>query len=340
MVRADANSSIGTGHVMRCLALAQAWLDSGAEVVFVTENLLPVLSERLKAERIKVLSIETYDLKHDAGRTVEIARDLSVEWIIVDGYKFDSEYHRKLKNDGFRVLCIDGIGHIKHYYADIVLNNNIGREEDLYLDRQSYTKLLLGSQYILLRREFTSRRIEKRKIANIAKNLLITLGGGDTYLAITKVLQALNNLNNYKLHVKVVLGYINYDIDKLKSIINNTSIDLLFLQNVEEMQDLMIWADFAISAGGTTCWEIAYYGLPNIVLVLAENQKENATFLYLNQVSIYAGEIENISIFQLSETIERLMINKKLRRSMSQRGQQLIDGLGSSRVKKILMDLI
>ncbi|MDP8237688.1 MAG: hypothetical protein P9X24_01240, partial [Candidatus Hatepunaea meridiana] len=117
IIRADASPSIGIGHVMRCLALAQAWQDNGGDVVYASVRLPTAIQERLTAESIKVLPIETDDLESDADRTVDIAKDLSAEWVVVDGYKFNFDYYRRLKSAGLRILQIDDNGG-ERYCAD------------------------------------------------------------------------------------------------------------------------------------------------------------------------------------------------------------------------------
>ena len=154
LIRADASTRIGTGHVMRCLALAQAWEDSGRRAAFAMGMDAPALEDRLRSDGMEVvhLSAEPGSLE-DAEMTADIAQKMGAGWAVVDGYHFGSDYQRIIKESGLRLLFIDDNGHADHYYADIVLNQNLHANEELYRKREPYTKLLFGTEYVLLRRE-------------------------------------------------------------------------------------------------------------------------------------------------------------------------------------------
>src|SRR5207244_12091220 len=98
---------------------------------------------------------------------------------LVDCYHFDSAYQRSVKGEGLKLMVIDDYGHAGHYSADVVVNQNISAKESLYTSRERYTRLCLGLDYVLLRREFKAWREWKREIAPIAKKVLATMGGSD-----------------------------------------------------------------------------------------------------------------------------------------------------------------
>ena len=157
LVRADASTSAGVGHVMRCLALAQVWHDAGSEVIYLTASPSPSIEQRLRSERVRVSLLSRYPAGSldDAAETAAIARQENAQWIVVDGYHFGAEYQRVLKRARLSVLCVDDMGHADAYAADIVLNQNLGVGESLYHGRCGRsTRLLLGSRYVLLRREY------------------------------------------------------------------------------------------------------------------------------------------------------------------------------------------
>ena len=117
---------------------------------------------------------------------------------MVDGYQFNADYQRALKAAGFRVLFLDDYGHATHYSADLVLNQNAYANEKMYAARESYTRLLLGTDYCLLRREFSSWRGWKREIAPIGTKILVTMGGSDPENFTTDVVEALCHLGEHR----------------------------------------------------------------------------------------------------------------------------------------------
>src|SRR5579885_1698770 len=157
LIRADASPHMGTGHIMRCVALAQAWQDAGGCAVFAAKSFTPAIKKRLSSESFDLIPVAVdAGTSTDAQETIRIAQSRQVEWIVVDGYQFSSEYQQVLKAAGFKVLFLDDYGHAEHYSADLVLNQNLSASEKLYSDRDPQTQLLLGPKYALLRREFSS----------------------------------------------------------------------------------------------------------------------------------------------------------------------------------------
>src|SRR5206468_95107 len=177
IVRADATAAIGHGHVMRCLALAQAWQDRGGECVFAMTEPIPGIKARLCAEGFEVIPLTVMPGRsEDAAQLAELARFRDASWVVVDGYEFRAEYHRALKSAAVRLLVIDDSGHAGSYCSDLVLDQNAGTRESLYDRRAPYTELLLGSRYAMLRREFRRWPEWKREIPPIARKILIAMG--------------------------------------------------------------------------------------------------------------------------------------------------------------------
>ena len=333
LVRADVSESTGTGHVMRCLALGQAWQEAGGQVLFAMSVNSPNVARRLVDEQIEVsyLSKPANGLE-DADNTVALARQTRASWVVVDGYGFDHDYQKVLKDAGLRLLILDDYGHAAHYYADLVLNQNLDATESRYQSREPHSRLLLGTSYALLRREFWIRGEREMRIALAGRKVLVTLGGSDPNNITLKVIRALRLLEALKLHVKVVLGPANSHHGTIRR-------ELKYLDRMPEllvapadMPDLMAWADIAVTAAGSTCWELAFMGVPLISVVASENQRGIAGGLAKIGVGINLGWHETVTEKAIARSVEQLVSDCEVRSKMSRFGRTLVDGLGASRV--------
>lgn len=337
VIRADADVRIGTGHVMRCLALAQAWQDAGGRAIFAMAKGTPTLESRLATEGAEVVRLQIPPGKpDDAPQAAGLAKERGARWVAVDGYHFGYEYQLTLKEHGLRVLFIDDHGHAGRYCADIVLNQNISADESLYADRSPYTRLLLGPRYVLLRREFWSWRRWKREIPDIARKVLVTMGGSDPENVTLKVIQALEQASVEGLEAVAVVGGSNPYYEELRSAVQSPATAVRLKRNVANMPELMAWADVAVSAGGSTCWELAFMGLPSVVLVMAENQERAVEVLAARRVMLSIGHAQCARERDIAKALAALLPNHCARETLSKNGRQLVDGLGALRVAEMV----
>jgi UDP-2,4-diacetamido-2,4,6-trideoxy-beta-L-altropyranose hydrolase len=304
LIRADAGPAIGSGHLMRCQALAQAWEESGGSAIFV---------DAADAEPGSA---------PDADRTIGLAREHDAAWVAIDGYHFDARYQCRLKESVPALLAIDDQGNAGRYCADVVLNQNLHADASLYRDRAPDTRLLLGPHYALLRREFRQWRQWSRTIAPRAKRVLVTLGGADPANVTLTVIEALRQMSDVE--ALIVVGAHNPHAGMLAEAVRGTNIRLE--RNVISMAELMAWADVAVSAAGSTCWELAFMGLPALVMPIAKNQQPVAERLDAAGVAI------RIASGDLLQILPQLMADEERRETMSRRGRALVDGEGARRV--------
>ncbi len=330
LIRTDASVDIGTGHAMRCLALAQEMYIAGHSIAFA---MTPgsSMEGRIRSAEIDIVHIDSKPgSEEDAKETLQEAKKRDTDWIVVDGYQFNGNYQDKLNKES-KMLFIDDYGHCDHYNADVVLNQNIYADQNIYRNRNKKTSLLLGVQYALLRQEFLSGSAN-RNIPEIASNILVTLGGGDPENVTGKVIEALRTLKDIK--VKIVVGGDNPNLENINSSCKELSMEMIV--NTHDMKKLMEWADVAISAGGSTCYEFACMGLPALSIVLADNQKPLAEGLDQAGVLQNLGWHTDVSPENIYEAIQTLIINKRKRGGLSKKGMSLIDGYGSARICRIL----
>ncbi len=335
VVRADASAQIGTGHVMRCLALAQAWQERGGQATFVQAMDSPLLAVRLADAGFTVTRLTVAPgSPEDAEQTVELAREQAASCVIIDGYHFDAAYQQTLKQGGLRLLVVDDIGHAGHYVADWVLNQNIDAANaaaTLYRRRASYTQLLLDTRYALLRREFWPWCGWQRSIAHDVHKVLVTLGGSDPENVTGKVIEALCAVDLAELEIAVVVGGGCPHGDALQAQLQGRS-GFRVLQNASDMPELMAWADIAISASGSTCWELAFMGLPSLLIVLAENQRGSAAGLAARGAAIDLGWHADLTPDAIARAMAQFAATPALRAEHSARMRRLVDGGGAARV--------
>jgi UDP-2,4-diacetamido-2,4,6-trideoxy-beta-L-altropyranose hydrolase len=332
LIRADANARMGTGHLMRCLALAQAWQAQGGEAIFVTACENTGLLGRLRDEGLQVIRLErAFPDADDWAMTSQVLVAHPGAWVVLDGYNFDPSYQLRVKEAGHPLLVIDDMAHLDHYYADVVLNQNLHAAQLTY-SCEPYTCLLLGTRYVLLRREFWPWCGWQREIPDIARKVLVTLGGADPDNVTFKIVQALRQVDVDGLEVVVVIGASNPHHQELEFAVRHSPFAIRLENNVTNMPELMAWADVAISAGGSTCWELAFMGLPNLALILSDNQRPVAEGLGATDVAVNLGLAASLTPHDIAHMLAELGCAFERRTFMARRGRELVDDLGAARV--------
>jgi UDP-2,4-diacetamido-2,4,6-trideoxy-beta-L-altropyranose hydrolase len=293
----------------------------------------PPFKSRLESEGMEVRNlISNPGSDEDACETASVSREEAASWVALDGYHFEASYQRLIKESVAKLLVIDDNAHAEHYYSDLVLNQNLHALEDMYSRREKHTRLLLGPRYALLRREYRNRRPARRHIAERARRLLVTLGGSDPDNVTLKVIQALGQMSADELEAKIVLGAWNTHRQELCAEVSSFGPPMQILSDVSNMPELMAWADVAVTAGGTTCWELAYMGLPSLVVVLAENQRATAERLDGLGAALNLGWHSDIEVNQISQSIRDILNSPARRTEMSLNCMDFVDGEGAARV--------
>lgn len=333
IIRADANTPMGTGHVMRCIALGQAWRDAGGEVVFISCCAFNAIKERIAEEGFSLfeLGLAYPESETDLDIAIQTAQELGAAWIVTDGYHFDLGYQQAVRHAGFKLLCVDDYNHLAEYEADILLNQNVGAEELEYHCNPGCRKLL-GPRHVMLRKEFRSPDKNRRSFPETVRNCLVTLGGSDPGNVSLKVIEALGRLDHSCLNVKIIAGPANPHLDSLRKAIAASTIECELISSVRNMNELMRWADIAISAAGSTCWELCMTGVPFLMVVAAENQQRVAAYLTELGIAVNLGDGDRVEPFKIAEKLNSLLCNRSERERMSAAGKRLIDGFGTDRI--------
>jgi UDP-2,4-diacetamido-2,4,6-trideoxy-beta-L-altropyranose hydrolase len=342
LIRADANVAMGTGHVMRCLALAQAWQDSGGRSIFVMGETTASLEQRLRDGGVEIKRIAaTPGSAQDAQETINTANLIKPDWIVVDGYHFGADYQSTIEASDCKLLFVDDNGHAEHYSADLILNQNPHASESLYSHREPYTRLLLGPRYAMLRREFWEWRKWKREIRENGTRILIVMGGSDPENLTRRVIEALESVQRFPLELLAVVGGSNPHLAEIEAAVVGCRHSIRLVKDATNMAELMAWADFAISAAGSICWEFCALALPALLVPVAPNQVASAESLQCMGVAklfSHGRQVrpEEFCREELAREAVNLISLPSERQSLSQRSHALVDAQGAHRVVAVL----
>ena len=330
--RVDSTETLGLGHLMRCLALSEELTKSGNICYFLSKIDGEDFIQKIKKIRGIYVKPETgTSLQEDLRVLIRFSKQHEANWIVTDHYNINSEYVKEIKRNGFSVLSIDDTAQM-YYFSDIVLNQNIGAEK-LIFTAETYTKFLLGPKYVLLREELLKRN--KKKMNNQVKKILITLGGYDHSDLTIKILQSLNELN-IDAEIGVIVGPYNLYHDHIQKYISESKMDCQIIFSPENMLNFYLDSDIAISAGGSSCYELAYFGIPNIIITIADNQLNIARELHSQMISMYLGSELNVKRKNIEDALRELLDTHMLRKTLSENGKHLIDGKGKKRIVDFL----
>jgi spore coat polysaccharide biosynthesis predicted glycosyltransferase SpsG len=330
ILRADGSAAIGLGHVMRLLALGQAWVDAGGRVEALLDAPEAIL-ERYRREGMDAPSSD--DL-------AALLRADSRSVAVIDRPELDLEDLRALGDGARRTLVVDDLALLPEYPIGLVLNQNAHADPARYRGAAA-DHLLLGLRYVLLRREF--RSLPDRAIRARASRLLVTFGGGDPTGMTIRTLAALRELPadvRSGLEVRVIVGVANTAADRIVSAARNAEgATIVVARAIENMVEAMTWADLAITSGGSTVWELARTGCP--ALTVATAPAEIALSTGLDAVDLFdrLGPESDLDPPRLAAAIGRGLSDLPWRERMSRRGQELVDGRGAERVVDVLAGL-
>ncbi len=338
MIRADASTSIGMGHVMRCSALGKALMSNGEEVLFITNKESEAIISRIENMDFSVKIINAVGTLEDESKILsEMATEEGAEWIILDGYNFGTEYQRILKDAGLKLLSIDDIAE-DHFVSDIVLNQNFNIEDILTYSREKYTQLLLGTKYVLLRKEFRDQIGWNRKIKEDCNNILVTMGGSDPFNITIKVLKYLDRMEEIDPKIKVVFGDSFKNDGEISRFCDKTRLNLEVHHNVSDMVSYIQWCDVAISAAGSTLWELSLFGTPMIIGIVAPNQEKYVGGILNSGGAVGIGWWKDVDYTEFKDAVMSVTADYEERQSLSRNCSGIVDGKGVDRVTSAIYE--
>jgi UDP-2,4-diacetamido-2,4,6-trideoxy-beta-L-altropyranose hydrolase len=328
--RADAGLSIGNGHVMRCLTLADALAAWGAHCIFVCRCDPGHLNDRVRQRGFEVIELPTgVSAIQDAKLTAAALARVGADWLVVDHYDLDIEWERAAITHDLLLMVIDDLADRRHL-CHLLLDQNLGRQREDYGQHVPVNcGLLIGPQYALVRPAFAERRRAslRRRESGIGRHLLVALGGvdhGNVTGAVLRALMACPLPPDGR--VTVVLGPHSPWIDDVRVASERFPLRCELRVDVAEMSLLMAEADLAIGAAGSSAWERCTLGLPTLLLLLAENQRAGSKALDASNAGRFLE-----SPADLFRAVPEMTLPFKLR-VMSRAAAEVTDGAGAQRV--------
>lgn len=325
LVRADASSHIGLGHVARCLALAAVLRERGAAVSFACRALPGFDPALITARGFPLIDLpaEGDDLAALGGRWFD--------WLVIDHYGIERAWERAARAIARRIAVIDDLANRAHH-ADLLLDQNLTATAAAYHPLLNpECERLLGPRYALLRQEFSAPA--QPRPATV-RHVLVSFGGFDVAGMALKTLEALAPFPD--LPVTLLAGHGHPHRERLQACARQRPAWRV-LDYSPNIGALMREADLFIGAGGGTTWERAALGVPSLCVAVADNQVKNAEALAREGAHLYLGEAAGVSARALSAAIALLMNNAPLRHSLAERARRLVDGRGAQRVATCLL---
>lgn len=336
IIRADMNVYVATGHMMRCLSVAYAAKKKNIEVFFVSAD--DDGRKMVEEKGFTYLSLGTDWNKMDMEipQIRKVISQIEPDYLLVDSYYVTPHYMKNLRKM-CKVAYIDDLAK-EVYLCDTLIcyANYYDKLENL----QKYgkdTNLLLGCRYIPLREQFCVQK--ERTIEDSVGEILVLSGGTDPFHFLKMFLRCIENKENLweEIHLTVVCGIYNTDYDELKEKYKeNRNIEIL--TTVTQMERYMKDADVAISAGGTSLYELCACGTPTVCYSFADNQLDNVRSFQKDNIMIYAGDLRVDNVVEcVVDKVEQLVSDYMQRKVMSDRMRRLVDGMGATRVIEELM---
>lgn len=328
--RVDMNPTIATGHMMRCLSIADEVRELGGDVTFIAADEYPLELCNSRGYDVIVLHSEWEDMESEIPKLTEVIDANHIEELFVDSYQVTPEYLSGLQKH-VKVTYLDDLDKFSYPVDRIICYAN-------YYNRFSYAKensgqYCLGMQYIPLRKVF--RNCPEKKISDRIHKVLLLSGGTDSHGIIEKMVERFKNEDS--ITVVTVCGRYYEGFQELQDKYSEYPY-FEFYKNVSDLEEYMKEADLAISAGGTTLYELCAVGTPTISYSFADNQLYNVRQFASDGVIEYAGDVREVDIFEnVWNCYLKYNADAKLRKDRSIKMQQMVDGKGARRIASVLL---
>jgi UDP-2,4-diacetamido-2,4,6-trideoxy-beta-L-altropyranose hydrolase len=325
LFRTDSSVNIGSGHLMRCLTLADQLRSQGAEIIFVCRDLPGAMFEVVQNRGYRTAKLPFAELENipqhgDAEETIKVIQEQfpdGADWLVVDHYGLDASWESELRPFTQKIMVIDDLADRQHD-CDLLLDQNYYCNAE-----QRYTGVvpdtcitLLGPGHVLLRPEFIEARQRIRQRDGIVKRILVFFGGSDPTNQTQKVLESLPLLDKTDILFEVVVGDANPYRKSIQALCEKNP-NVSFYCQVSNMAELIMSADLAIGAGGSAMWERCYLGLPTITVIFVGNQQRTTEDLAGIGAIEYLGWADQLTPDNYARAISKMIDNPKLTREIA-----------------------
>jgi UDP-2,4-diacetamido-2,4,6-trideoxy-beta-L-altropyranose hydrolase len=358
-LRADASLRIGSGHIMRCLTLADALIDRGHSCVFLSRDLEGSRHDAVRSRGHELEVLDGGDGSHvpdesapahaawlecgwqeDARATRDGLDRCGAGALVVDHYALDSRWEEAVAAPGLRIGAIDDLADRPHAVS-LLVDQNLGRRAQDYEDLVPVDcRLLVGPRFALVSSQFARLREESlsRRAGAGMEHVMISMGGVDAQDVTSAVLECLGTSHPTSLsEVSVIMGRHAPHLERVRALAADLPLPVEVSVDVMDMAERMTRADLAVGGAGVTAWERCSLGLPSITVVLAENQRGGARALGAAGAALVVEEISELRE-QLPELLAAMEAGE-LRAKASRAAADLVDAQGLRRVCDELEEL-
>ncbi|MEE1305131.1 MAG: UDP-2,4-diacetamido-2,4,6-trideoxy-beta-L-altropyranose hydrolase [Agathobacter sp.] len=332
IIRADGNSVIGAGHIMRCISIAKEMHRRGNKCTFIISDTSFEQIIRDNGLNAVVLDSDYRDLDNEIEKLKPLMREIQPDFIIVDSYYVTKRYFEEIRAYAPVVYIDDRLEF--EYPVWMIINYNIYSNRDqyeiLYANKQ-LPRLVLGTKYVPLREEF--QNIKNTPKSDGMKRVLISTGGADRERILLGLANKLLEKKYENIQFHLLVGAFEPDKEELRQIAKNNG-HIIIYENVKKVSELMLQCDLAISAAGSTLYELCACGIPTITYVIADNQIMGAEAMAEKGIMIYAGDYRSKVAFyeNIVSQMKTLLVSKNKLKTMAKNSQRLVDGKGVGRI--------
>lgn len=359
--RVDASSRIGTGHVMRCITLANELREYGAECHFICRAHVGHMFEKIKMEghqtvllpRVQNMDTENKSQewekstrwlgrtqRDDALETIAYLKNISPKWLVVDHFAIDAAWEQAVKQEiDLKIMVIDGLANRKHD-CDLLLDQTFSTPAESRWKGlvPADCQLFVGPEYALLRPEFLEACKNLPQRSGSIRRILIGFGGVDEPNTTALVIDALEGFTTNDISLDVIVGPDNpHKADIMENYRARKNINIHV--DPDNIAELMASADLAIGAGGTMTWERCMLRLPSLIISIAENQIALAKALDSISVAVYLGDLASVSHEKIKNCVNELMLDEQKLFKMHEANAILMAQGNSSLVKFLVKDI-
>jgi spore coat polysaccharide biosynthesis predicted glycosyltransferase SpsG len=318
--RVDANNMIGIGHLVRSEILADELSKNNYQINFLCRSIPKNYTDSLKSKNYQVSILSTSESEQDVLLDVIEKKDQSLLIIDSDIEEFYTKnFQLSIRNNGIKLMIIT-FYHKCHFYADIILNQNIMALSQSY-STEDYTVKLLGPKNVILNNHYKiiSENLDNIKTKLINKTILLTFGGVDQPDRTSFVYKSLTQIKNKPSKIIVVLGGLYENRKNLERIVNKSRIPTEIYQNTPKMPYLLAESDIVFNSGGLTVWEAGVLKALNVIIGFSNREQIGGRFIGDNNLGIYLGKKDDFNSESLSEKINAIIVkdNTKLINKLS-----------------------